>query len=97
MVYVPGGTVHIGAPAGSVVKDVKVAPFFIDRTEVTVLRLRVERARTLLQQGMDPLSAALATGFCDQSHLARHMQRTLGITPGAPARAFRAAGGRTWR
>jgi formylglycine-generating enzyme len=36
MVYVPGGTVHIGAPAESVVKDVKVAPFFIDRTEVTV-------------------------------------------------------------
>jgi AraC-like DNA-binding protein len=61
------------------------------------LRLRVERARTLLQQGMEPLSAALATGFCDPSHLARHMQRTLGITPGALARSFRAGGGRTRR
>jgi formylglycine-generating enzyme required for sulfatase activity len=33
MVYVPGGTVHIGEPQN---EEVKVSPFFIDRTEVTV-------------------------------------------------------------
>jgi sulfatase modifying factor 1 len=33
MVYVPGGTVHIGEPQN---EDVQVSPFFIDRTEVTV-------------------------------------------------------------
>lgn len=36
LVYVPGGTVHIGNLEGSVAKTVQVSPFFIDRTEVTV-------------------------------------------------------------
>jgi formylglycine-generating enzyme len=36
MVYVPGGTVHIGTTEESVTKAVQVSPFFIDRTEVTV-------------------------------------------------------------
>jgi AraC-like DNA-binding protein len=51
------------------------------------VRLRIEHARSLLEQGADPVGAALATGFCDQSHLARHMQRLWGITPGAIARS----------
>jgi AraC-like DNA-binding protein len=54
-----------------------------------LLRLRVERARELLEKGADPAAAALAVGFCDQSHLGRHMRRMLGITPGAIARACR--------
>lgn len=56
-----------------------------------LVRLRVERARALLLRGDSPADAALAVGFCDQSHLARHMQRLLGITPGALARAYRSA------
>jgi AraC-like DNA-binding protein len=56
-----------------------------------LVRLRVERARAMLLQGFNPTEAALAVGFYDQSHLTRHMQRLLGITPGALARAYRAA------
>lgn len=46
-------------------------------------RLRVERARALLVSGMDPSEAAVAVGFYDHSHLARHMRRLLRITPSA--------------
>lgn len=56
-----------------------------------LVRLRVERARGLLERGLDPASAALAVGFYDQSHLARHMRRMLGVTPGAIARARRSS------
>jgi AraC family transcriptional regulator len=56
-----------------------------------LIRLRVERATALVEQGMDPASAASAVGFYDQSHLARHMRRLLGVTPGMIARARRSA------
>lgn len=36
MVYVPGGTVHVGTSEENVTVAVQVSPFFIDRTEVTV-------------------------------------------------------------
>ncbi len=52
-----------------------------------MLRLRVERARVLLEGGTDPSAAAFAVGFYDQSHLSRHMRRMLGVTPGMIARA----------
>jgi AraC-like DNA-binding protein len=45
-------------------------------------RRRVERARELLLAGESPAAAALAVGFCDQSHLARHMRRVTGHSPG---------------
>src|SRR5688500_4206383 len=44
-------------------------------------RRRVERARELLQRGDSPASAAIAVGFCDQSHLGRHMRRLTGQSP----------------
>jgi AraC family transcriptional regulator len=44
-------------------------------------RRRVERARELLQGGDSPASAAVAVGFCDQSHLGRHMRRLTGHGP----------------
>jgi transcriptional regulator GlxA family with amidase domain len=47
-----------------------------------VCRTRVQQARTLLSQGVPPATAALDTGFCDQSHLSRHFKRHLGMTPG---------------
>lgn len=49
-----------------------------------VMRRRVERARDLLVKGRMPAAeAALAAGFSHQSHMARHMRRVLGVTPGA--------------
>jgi formylglycine-generating enzyme required for sulfatase activity len=36
MVYVPGGTVHVGTGQERVTTAVQVSPFFIERTEVTV-------------------------------------------------------------
>lgn len=49
-----------------------------------VIRRRLERARSLL--GGDELTIrqiALKVGFAHQSHLARHMQRTMGFSPSA--------------
>ncbi|MEO3791254.1 AraC family transcriptional regulator [Nonomuraea sp. B10E15] len=48
-----------------------------------VVQLRVRRARALLERGTPPAEAAVAAGFCDQSHLSRHFRRMVGVTPGA--------------
>jgi len=42
---------------------------------------RIRRARRLLEAGQSIARAAAATGFVDQSHLHRHFQRSLGLTP----------------
>jgi AraC family transcriptional regulator len=48
---------------------------------------RLERAADLLMRGRDPIGdIALASGFCDQSHLNRHFVRAYGVTPGEFAR-----------
>jgi len=47
------------------------------------IRRRVERARDLIVAGSSATEAALAVGFYDQSHLARHMRKQLGTTPAA--------------
>lgn len=53
-----------------------------------VMRRRVERARELLQHSDLPLSQiALDAGFSHQSHMARNMQRLLGVAPAALRRA----------
>jgi len=60
-----------------------------------VIMQRVERARDLLARGGATAGeAAAAVGFADQSHLARHMRRRLGVTPGALANFART--GRTF-
>jgi AraC family transcriptional regulator len=49
-----------------------------------LIRLRVERARELLQQkqrGKSLAAVAAEVGFCDQSHLCRHFRRIVGVTP----------------
>jgi AraC-like DNA-binding protein len=43
---------------------------------------RIRNARRLLEAGQTVAATAAATGFADQSHLHRHFQRTLGLTPG---------------
>ncbi|ATC32061.1 AraC family transcriptional regulator [Caulobacter vibrioides] len=48
---------------------------------------RLERAADLLMRGRDPIGeVALASGFCDQSHLNRQFVRAYGVTPGEFAR-----------
>lgn len=47
-----------------------------------LLRRRIERATELLRQKKLPIAQiASQTGFCHQSHLARHMRRILGRSP----------------
>lgn len=47
-----------------------------------VIEQRIEKAKQLLLQGNCLIGeVALQVGFCDQSHLIRHMRRLLGITP----------------
>jgi AraC family transcriptional regulator len=51
-------------------------------------RLRVERARRLIESGVSPSEAALQVGFFDQSHLTRHMRRLLATSPGKLRKAL---------
>jgi AraC-like DNA-binding protein len=51
------------------------------------VRLRIERACSLMQAGLAPSLAATAVGFADQSHFTRHFRRVMDITPGRYARA----------
>lgn len=53
-----------------------------------VIQRRVERARQLLARGDLSISQiALEAGFAHQSHMARHMQRLLGVAPAALRRS----------
>ncbi|HET9473608.1 MAG TPA: AraC family transcriptional regulator [Steroidobacteraceae bacterium] len=47
-----------------------------------VLQRRIAMARRLLRAGSSLSEAALASGFCDQSHLNRVFLRQFGVTPG---------------
>jgi AraC-like DNA-binding protein len=49
---------------------------------------RIRKARRLLESGESIADVAAATGFADQSHLHRHFQRSLGLTPGEYRRSF---------
>jgi len=49
---------------------------------------RIRKARRLLEAGETIADVAAATGFADQSHLHRHFQRGLGLTPGEYQRHF---------
>jgi len=56
-----------------------------------VIQRRVEHARRLLDKGTHTiLETALSTGFSSPSHLALHLKRQLGSTPGELLRAARA-------
>jgi AraC-like DNA-binding protein len=43
---------------------------------------RVTQAKRLLREGLPIAQAAIETGFYDQTHLTRHFQRVVGVTPG---------------
>jgi AraC-like DNA-binding protein len=51
--------------------------------------LRVSLARRLLERAQPPAVVAAEAGFADQSHLARHFTRRVGLTPAQYARAAR--------
>jgi AraC-like DNA-binding protein len=51
---------------------------------------RVRAARLLLEAGETMAATAARTGFADQSHLHRHFQRSLGLTPGEYQKRFTA-------
>jgi AraC-like DNA-binding protein len=51
---------------------------------------RIRRARRLLEAGESIAATAVMAGFVDQSHLHRHFQRSLGLTPGEYQRRLRA-------
>lgn len=50
---------------------------------------RIRAARRLLEAGHTIAETAAATGFADQSHLHRHLQRSLGVTPAEYQRRFK--------
>ena len=47
-----------------------------------ILQRRIEMARRLIRASHSISEAALAAGFCDQSHLNRFFLRQFGVTPG---------------
>jgi transcriptional regulator GlxA family with amidase domain len=49
---------------------------------------RIRKARRLLEAGTPVADIAAGTGFADQSHLHRHFQRSIGLTPGEYRRRF---------
>jgi AraC family transcriptional regulator len=54
-----------------------------------VIQRRIERAKDLLMQGkLSIVEIALSTGFSHQSHLARHMRRSVGLSPRDMKRLF---------
>lgn len=50
---------------------------------------RIRLARRLLEDGEPIAQAAAAVGFVDQSHLHRHFERSLGLTPAKYQQRFR--------
>ena len=56
-----------------------------------VTNARLECAMSLLQCGHAPAQVAARCGFCDQSHLARHLKARYGLTPRQIARDQRRA------
>ncbi len=50
--------------------------------------IRIDRAKTLLRQGVPSAEVALASGFSDQSHFTNVFKRFIGITPGQYRRVF---------
>ena len=55
--------------------------------------IRISKAKTLLEQGIPPLTAALQTGFSDQSHFSNYFIRFIGLTPGVYQASFKDTGG----
>jgi transcriptional regulator GlxA family with amidase domain len=57
-------------------KEVGVTP------HIYQIQVRLQKATELLATGCSIAEVALATGFCDQSHLQKLFKKKFGITPG---------------
>lgn len=44
--------------------------------------VRINRAKKLLEQGVEPIDVAMQTGFVDQSHFSNFFKGFIGLTPG---------------
>lgn len=59
--------------------------YFIQQKGVTPYQyletVRVNQAKTRLEQGVSPVDAALQAGFTDQSHFSRFFKNYIGLTP----------------
>ena len=44
--------------------------------------IRINKAKALLRKGMQPIDAAMQTGFSDQSHFTNYFNRFIGLAPG---------------
>lgn len=55
--------------------------------------VRLGRAKALLKRGIDPVEAALQTGFADQSHFTHFFTMYIGLSPAAYQRICRAPQG----
>lgn len=60
-----------------------------DSPHRAVVRMRVHRARRLIEKGLSLADVATAVGFVDQSHLHHHYKRAFGETPGTTRRSLR--------
>ncbi len=56
-----------------------------------LITLRINAAKAMLEQGANPIDAALQTGFADQSHFSNFFKKYIGLTPRQYARIFRDA------
>ena len=50
--------------------------------------IRINAAKTLLEQGVSPAEAAAQTGFSDQSHMTRQFVSRIGLSPSAYRHVF---------
>ena len=47
-----------------------------------LLTTRINKARALLENGIEPIDVAIHTGFSDQSHFTNVFKKLIGVTPG---------------
>lgn len=59
----------------SFTKQLGVSPYRYLQT------IRIGRAKKLLEQGIEPIEAAILTGFSDQSHFSNFFKSFIGLTP----------------
>ena len=50
--------------------------------------IRINEAKSLLEKGMQPIDAAVRTGFSDQSHFTNYFSSFIGLTPGVYREIF---------
>lgn len=50
--------------------------------------IRINKAKALLCKGMQPIDAAMQTGFSDQSHFTNYFNRFIGLAPGVYREIF---------